>query len=486
MNIKKCFEVDVDCLKKYDMVKSIDRLNEVFKSKENKEGVGLYNFVDELDAIEAIYYIIKYSKGNKRPSKRDIKELGMDLTMKRIADEDNQYTDFYNEYNGEITDIHLIFLGQRIYGRFSDYLLNNCGFDASIIIYINLFLAHISSLFFTFDDIKRFSLGFNESVQVESMLVQYVKKNSIGITDLKLQSIKSFKKDFLKNNFIKIDSQRYLGFYHLIRTSYLTNFHYMLYKDEEYKKYRGDIFENITEELFKHHLTNARIYKNLKYNRGEVDVLVEYDNIILIIECKSGLLYTDYRLGEQNEKVNKNISAIYEKAKNQLNNIKVAIETKCTFRDGKHKVIFDSSKEIIKLQVCYEMPIGIANKDKYDQMISITLPDLMIIVDQIEYPTFSNIQVDNIISYLHCRQELLGINTDDEITIMIFILYNHNMKKIINNDLISKLRLDSKDSISRINEFYSFLMRVYIFKDSREYELVEFNYHGFLREFILN
>lgn len=186
MNIKKCFEVDVDCLKKYDMVKSIDRLNEVFKSKENKEGVGLYKFVDELDAIEAIYYIIKYSKGNKRPSKRDIKELGMDLTMKRIADEDNQYTDFYNEYNGEITDIHLIFLGQRIYGRFSDYLLNNCGFDASIIIYINLFLAHISSLFFTFDDIKRFSLGFNESVQVESMLVQYVKKNSIGITDLKL------------------------------------------------------------------------------------------------------------------------------------------------------------------------------------------------------------------------------------------------------------------------------------------------------------
>lgn len=481
-------DIDTKLVAGWDKEKAFEKLMSLYNSKNNREGVGLYTYIDEQDIRDLTFYILKYSNGTKNPRKKDIVRCTTQLTVMRLESNKNKFTDFYCEYYGEMTDFHLSFFLEKIFGKYSERLISLYGFDHNIFWIINMFAAWNKSLIFGMEDIKRFVEEFYDVETIKDIVLEMVNK-FISYYEEKetifcAGDINDFHKQVGRKPFIKLENGKYVFFYSWFRTYVMINFHYLLYKDEEYKKFKGFLFEEITSSLLKHAMGDAKVFESVNYKGGEIDVLVDSQDAILIVECKSVILYDDYRTGEFNDSVKRNIESITVKATNQLLRAKEAIKYGKDLHHGKEKIKLNSKKEIILLNICFEFPIGYANKDKTSEVVSLTISDFMIILDQLIDPMFGKPRVSNIIDYLRLRKNTLGFATDDEITIMISLLYLKHLDHFIQNDLLGAVHMDSKETLAQINEFYSLLTKAKLFKESPEYKVVKDNYKGYLYDYI--
>jgi len=478
-------KIDYGYIEKWSPHNALEVLFTSYTSKENNNKLGQYRYIDEKDILEIIYHVLKHAKGTIAPTEKDIVNLATKLTYFRLSNKDVSHV--YSMYNGNMPDLHLFYFLDELFSPYEDMLFNEKGFNHHIVWQIKFLMMFNTSFVFTFNDIKKmveYSWEDKETqkiwVDIFTNFIEYFS----GVPNL--EDYDNFQKSVSKKPIIRLSDNEYILCWHWFRNSAIFNFHYLLSNEEMYKKHKGDVFEEITASLFKHHLNSSDIYTSVKYNGGEIDILVDAKDAIILVECKSGILYENYKLGVLDENVSKNIDSITGKAAEQLCNAKKALLDNEDFRSDGVKLIVDSNKKIILLNICFEFPVGITNKKVDDDVIVLSLVDLMMIIDLMEDKLFGKPRVINILDYLDLRKRTLGFATDCELTIAICLLYDPVLDIYIDNPkLLGTMQMDSSKSISSINECYSFYLRAKMQQSSREYELTYENYNGFLRSYVL-
>jgi len=485
--IEELIKIDYDLIEKWNLHKAFEILISSFSSEENVKGIGLYNNIDERDILEITYLILKHAKGICVPNHEDMVSLATKLTLKKLS-EDNKAIQYYSLYNGDMPDLHLFFFLDKLFTPYSEKLLKEYGFNHHIVKHLRIFFEYHYSFIFSINDIEKMIKEFWDDKEIQNTLLNMFTKFIEYFSDVpNLENYNSFQKSVSRKPIVKLSDDEYMLCWHWFRNSTILNFHYLFdSSDEIYKKYKSDTFEEITASLFKHHLKSSNIYPSVKYSGGEIDVLVDTQNTILLIECKSKILYEDYKLGVFDENVIKNVDSITGEAKKQLCNAREVLLNKKDLRSNGVKLSLDPNKNILLLNICFEFPIGITNKDMNEDIVVLSLIDLMIIIDLMEEQLLREPCVKNIIDYLDLRKRTLGLATDDELVIAIFLLYSPYLASVIGNaDLLSCIQLDSEEDISYINEAYSFMLDAKILSTGEEYQLTIDNYNGFLRQYIL-
>lgn len=154
-------------------------------------------------------------------------------------------------------------------------------------------------------------------------------------------------------------------------------------------------------------------------------------------------------------------------------------------RHQNSKLNLNIDKKILFLNVCFEFPVGQSNKDKSEEVIVLSLVDLMIIIDLMEDKLLGEPRVKDIIKYLFLRRRTLGFATDDEVVIAITLLYYEFIDRLIESNSLGKLHMDSSESVSNINQLYSLLSSAKDVPNSEVYNLVKDNYKGFLLDYVI-
>lgn len=132
--------------------------------------------------------------------------------------------------------------------------------------------------------------------------------------------------------------------------------HYDIIQDSSseaaYSRLRGEYLEEKTKELFEKIFGTSVVYRRLRYSTNgkkkgrsenpEVDLLIKFDNKILIVECKSKALTLPARQGSLEEIQDDFSNAIqhaYDQLKRTRNHILKNVETKFVLGDGKELVL---------------------------------------------------------------------------------------------------------------------------------------------------
>jgi len=479
------YRIDYESIEKWNPFRAFEVLFSCFASEENFEMLSLYKCIDEKDILEITYLILKHSKGTSIPTNEDIESLATKVTILRLSQ--NKTSHSYSMYNGDMPDVHLFYFLDKLFEPFTKQLLDKYGFDHRIVWQIQFFALFNRSFVFTFDDVKKMAIySWDDKDAQITILEMFEKFIDYFSGEPKLEDYDVFQKSVSRKPIIKLSDSEYMLCWHWLRNSVIVNFHYLLSSDEAYIEHRGNIVEETTASLFRHHLNSSEIYTSVTYNDREIDVLVDAKDAILLLECKSGILYEDFKLGITGDNVRKNIDSLTGKAKEQLLNAQNAVLARKDMRSKGVKLSLDPNKKIILLNICFEFPIGITNKDSSDDVVVLSLIDLMMIIDLMEDKILGEPRAKNIIDYLDLRKRTLGFATDDELTIAISLLYHPHLDMFIDNpELLSCIQLDSNKSISRINELYSFLKRAKIDQSSSEYITAKNNYKGFLRSYVI-
>jgi Holliday junction resolvase-like predicted endonuclease len=471
----------------WEKTKNLSLLISMLRNRNNYISPGSYRDIDENDIFDLSFLIFKYSKGTKIATYETFANVSAKLSFIRLAESRAPSTE-YTQYNGVFTDIHMIYLFHTLFEGFSVSLNEKFGFDESVLMLMYLFIGQNDSNLFTMDKIESFlkrNIIENQDIALK-MLEKYINYFSIQESELDLSSQRSFIKQIQQKPFIKLDNtQTFYSDYYFNRDNLIPNFHYLLAKDEEYKTNKGSLLEELTKYIFEFSLPEASIYKNLTYKNGEIDLIIETDTKIILVECKSGFLYNDYKLEGLTKNTERNLNSIILKAAQQLNRAKDYIVENGNFRYKGEPIHFSNEKEILLLNICFELPVGFANKLENSNVLSLPIGDLMIIVDELRDPIIShNPRTQELDEYIKLRTKLLGFLTDSELTIMISILYNPHFKILLKHK--STTELNSDKSLARINQLYTILLHALLDDESDEYKLVKNNYKGVLRNLIFD
>ena len=478
--------IDYSYIEKWNPRNAFMALFSSYTNEKNNDGIGQYNYIDEKDIFEITYLILKHAKGMATPTNEDLVSLATKATVLRISNKETSQV--YSVYNGEMPDLHLFYFLDKLFTPYMDRLYDEHGFTHYIVWQIKFLMLFNPSFIFTFDDVRKMIEYSWDKKDIQNMWLDMFTNFIKHFSDVpNLENYDDFQKSISRKPIIKLSDNEYVLCWHWFRNSIILNFHYLLSKDEEYKRHRGDVFEEITASLFKHHLCLSSTYPSVKFNGGEIDILVDTKDTVLLVECKSGILYENYKLGLIDENISKNIESITGKAKEQLMKGKKALLDNKDLRSNGVKLSIDSSKKIVLLNICFEFPVGTTNKEVNDDVVVLSLIDLMMIIDLMEDKILGEPRVKNILDYLELRKRTLGFATDCELTIAISLLYNPHLDSFIDNPaLLSSLHLDSHKSIGYINELCSFLLQVKMQQAGKKYELAKENYNGFLRDYILD
>jgi hypothetical protein len=208
------------------------------------------------------------------------------------------------------------------------------------------------------------------------------------------------------------------------------------YFNEYYLKRGRDAYlENKSSEYFKNIFPQAKIYQNLIYSinnqQFETDILIEFDNILLVVETKANALKHSSRRGSivSIKKDTKNIlKKAYEQAIRTRGFIRSNKEAKFKTKNGK-EIIFKSNnyEEIYLINVTFDkldflateladMKIFGLNKSE-NWFWSVFLNDLRIISELIEFPS-------EFLLYLNRRLQVIEhqFYSSDELDYLMFFL----------------------------------------------------------------
>ncbi|MEM3159458.1 MAG: nuclease-related domain-containing protein [Nitrososphaera sp.] len=194
---------------------------------------------------------------------------------------------------------------------------------------------------------------------------------------------------------------------HIIFDSLLKNEGERSKTRQKYRKLKSDYLEKKATEYLERIFPKRCIFRNLKYSNSssgskEIDILVHYDNTILIIECKSGALAKSSRRGAKLSLSN-NLKRLIEEANEQgasaIEYLKTSKNAIFTEKDGKQMCLDVNAKEIsfFIINVTFEPlwmigtdlanlhSLGLFAKNKYPW--SVNLFDLDMITRCISSPT---------------------------------------------------------------------------------------------------
>ncbi|WP_080146963.1 NERD domain-containing protein [Marinilactibacillus piezotolerans] len=471
----------------WEKTNSLSILVSMLRKENNISSSGSYVAIDENDIMDIVYLIFKYSRGTKILDFKVLTTISDKLSIVRLVESKAPSTE-YSLYNGSLTDIHLVYLFHMLFDKFSPTLIENYGFDESIFMIMYIFLAQNKSTLFNIAEVKKIMKNYemeNREITLK-MIEKYIDYFSIEESELDLSTKNSFIKQIQQKPFIKIEkTDKFFTNYYFNRNHLISNFHYLLAENEKYKAHKGEFLEELTYYIFDFSLPESSIYKNLTYKYGEIDLLVETDTKIILVECKSGLLYNDYRLEGNTSTTKRNLDSIILKAAKQLNKGKKYIVENGNFMHQGKPLHFGEDKEILLLNVCFELPVGFANKLENSNILSLPIGDLMIIVDELRESVISdNSRTQKLDEYIKLRSKLLGFLPDSELTIMTSILYNPHFDTLLKYK--DKIELNSDESLTRVNQLYALLLNALINVESEEYKLVEANYKGVLRDLMFD
>lgn len=487
MLLENSLKINPEDFRNLDKEEAIKTLFDFFDSNINKETIGRYTYIDEIDVMEFIYLFLKYSKGQQTLKRKLLKSTGMKLSMNRLRNNPNEFTDDYSLYNGDLTDLLLHFYMDNFFSHFDDVLLEKYGFSKQVFNVIYLFISNNKNGIFNINNLEIFvkeSISEEHFDQIIQEVIAYIEYFTIDEKDLNLSTFSDFRKDIRKKPFIKLPNNDILFHYYFYRTEVFSNFHYLLNDDEEYKKFKGEHFENIVADVLEHALgSDAEVYQNIQYHEGEMDILVETANHLILVECKSNILYDDYKYSKLNKATQSNLQNIIDKAESQLLRDLYYTQSNKDLYCNSQKITIDTTKNIILLNVCLDFPIGYANKKTKNNVISLSLADLIFIVDELEDPLVSdNPRTKNLCNYLIYRQKLLGCSTDNELTILINILYNPHLETIIENK--HRITINSDQSITNFNRLHHLLLLCLYNPQSYDAKKIKNYYKGYLEFYI--
>ena len=185
-------------------------------------------------------------------------------------------------------------------------------------------------------------------------------------------------------------------------------------------KYAEELAYTSFQKVFK-----DRVYKNLKYQyKGkdyEVDILIEYDNKIIIAEVKSGSLRYKAKAGGYKQQLEYGLKEIIGKAYEQTQRTSdyILSEDKPIFYQGSKPIHIEKSSHLEVFSIC----IGLENLMMITQNLKTTklqnlfkenqypwavnLLELEIILNHIEYPSL----------FIHYIKSRLEVQVQDEQTI---------------------------------------------------------------------
>lgn len=177
---------------------------------------------------------------------------------------------------------------------------------------------------------------------------------------------------------------------------------------QRYKKLKSDYLEKKTAEYLERIFPKRCMFRNLKYPNSEsgspkeIDILVQYDNKILVIECKSGTLAKSSRRGAKLSLVD-DLKRLIEEANEQgasaIEYIRTSRRAIFVEKNGKRKYLEINAKEtnFFVVNITFEPlwmiatdltnlhPLGLFAKNKYPW--SVNLFDLDMITRCISSPT---------------------------------------------------------------------------------------------------
>ena len=207
-------------------------------------------------------------------------------------------------FKGLFSNIEKDFFEKFGFGPGGAYLFS----EAIAHIYKNKFETHSTNFLFTKDDIEQFLIKKYGVIFKNMELPVYLESLSIKIGegdpnyDSLLDEDISWRKPIIettKGYLLGINIGR-IEYSIIHQLEYLMKSHQDLW--DKYQKIRGKYAENLAYESFQK-IFNDRVYKNLKYQyKGkdcELDILIEYDNKIILAEVKAGFLRYKARTGHK-------------------------------------------------------------------------------------------------------------------------------------------------------------------------------------------
>lgn len=476
-------------VKKWEWKSALTLLQEFYSQSDNKENVMLYKHIDEIDYQVYLFYIIKYSIGELSPQISDLlklKSLVME-TRDNFFDTENLV---YKLTNGMATDFHLLYFLQLLFLPFDDYLSKKNGFSFDDYFTFYFFISILQEKHENKFTLSEINLFFEDTIlddvskkESKQRMLNYLEHFCIESSSIPCTDFSEFQKNLKVKPIIKFEDY-YLVHYGWLRVNIHNNFHYLLSDNQKYKKHRGKLFEKLTADLFSHYLEGVEVLSNVKYPRdGEIDIVINTENTIILVECKSSVLYDDYKRGLESKSVKSNIESIIAKSYKQLNSSEnFLLEKKKLTTDN--RTIFIEGKAITKVCVCWEAPIGIVNRST--DIITLSWFDLAIIFDLINEKLFQGENCKNILEYFEARKKLNRVNFGDELPLAINLIFQSGFEEYFSNASFDmEIELSSESSLVIINDFFHYLHATRFQKQS-EKSVVQECYFGYFRDYILS
>ena len=230
----------------------------------------------------------------------------------------------------------------------------------------------------------------------------------------------------------------YLLPYQLERLILSQNNEYKELKDkyrQSKNKYSEDLPYNKLKDLFGEHSVFKNIFYTDKGIKYEIDILILYDNKIIVCEIKSGKLRDSALAGNQS-KLEEDLKKIFKKSFSQIENTKQYIfeNSECTFYNKKKEKILKitnkerANSEFFSIGVHVENLMRISNNinasslNYYNKPYfwAVNILELDIILNHIKYPSL-------FIHYIKSRlksQDKGIVHATDELSLFGFFLQN--------------------------------------------------------------
>ncbi len=294
---------------------------------------------------------------------------------------------------------------------------------------------------------NKISLWFNAeelsalNSQLDTVSIQrYLDFFSVDLKDIKT-NLDPFKiiKSKLGYTVIFLHDFTY-NLYQTIEDKFLSSFGGNVILSSEYGKIRGEMFEKYTFMLLKDFIATSRIHKNYFYRdidgkNSELDFIVEFDDIVLNIECKSARF--DTFLADDGNILNDRFISAYKRSYDSIDRFHRTINNREKLslkKEGSSKVIDLKNKTVVSIHLTtYDMKYIaseiqrdiIPKMNKYEfYPININCIDFQCMLLDIKFGGFADTRFRK---YLLKRFELINSNKNlkfdmDEMDVYGFII----------------------------------------------------------------
>lgn len=274
-------------------------------------------------------------------------------TIKKISD-----IDFKMDSKEFTTITHMIIFRVLLYNAYAMYNITN-EIEHYYNSFKNIFGKENISNWFTVEEIH----SLNKNISIDK-INNYLDLFSVDISNISAV-LDPFKiiKNSKSNEYTLIFLHDFTyNLYQMLEDFILSKFNKNEQKISEYGNVRGSMFEKYIVLLLSDSISKKNIYSNYYYrdiegNDSELDVIVEFDNLLLNIECKSSRF--DPMLANKLRILDDRFIKAYKRSYESIDRFQRTIEGKqiITLRkDGSKKILDIKNKKVISVHAtAYDM-----------------------------------------------------------------------------------------------------------------------------------